>query len=255
MFGKRKSADALKNATPRQLLDALAAANAELMVEYVAEHRPDAVIAMWTRKQKKPVGFDELELRFVDSDGRKYYGFPKSMPIPIARYAKMRDFEMWMTVGMTPDEIGKIADALDKATEDFLRTKKGHSRIGALITELKMRREMVVHTELIFNYLAVQFIREDENVEAFDPSIQDEKVATFKRESSNGSHNFFFVQPEFRRWNELFNFTPHEWETYWNESMSRQRKLGILLDMINGSNQSSKSKSESPNETRISAPE
>ena len=223
---------ALKKATPRQLLDTLILQNPDLMVEYVAKNRRDDCIQMFLFREQKPIGFEQLELRFVDSQSHMYYGYPKDFSIPMPRYGKIRDFEMWMTVGVTPAEIEQILDAMDVAWVNSLKSKKNHHELGALIQELRMRSHMVVHTELLFNYLACQWIRDDESPDTFDPTIHDEKVATFKKESDNGRNHFFFVQPELKRWNELYNFTPIEWEHYWNESNLKRRHLQNLANYI-----------------------
>lgn len=252
MFGNKSVQNALKKATPKQLLDALVNANPDLMAQYMAENMREKVIEMWKHRQHKPVGFDQLELRYLDDSGRKYYGFPPGIGMPVNRFTKMRDFEMWMTVGVTPGEIKKIVDAMDVAWVNSLKTKKNHHLLGALITDLRMRSDMVIHTELVFQFLAVQWIREDENPEVFDMTIQDEKVATFKKESNNGNNYFFFVQPELSRWNELYNFTPIEWAHYWNESHQRQNRTKNLMEMIlKTESKTSESKPESNSEMKI----
>jgi len=107
---------------------------------------------------------------------------------------------------------------------------------------------MVIHTDLLYNFLAVQWVREDEHPELFDATIHDEKVRQFKNETATGNSYFFFRQPELKRLNELWNFTENEWTQYWNESQQRQQFMQMALKTI-------LSDIESKNETMISTPE
>lgn len=242
---KKHGDELLEHATPKQLLDAITKHNPSLLFEYITEHHREKVIELIMAEQRKPIGFDLLDYRFMDSTGRKYYGFPKDMPISIERFGKMRDFIMWMAVGVSPDEFEQIIQTADKAWIDTLKTKKNHQRVGLLLQELKLRMNMVIHTDLLYNLMAVQWIREDENPEKFDASIHDEKVAQFKKDNATGNTYFFFHQPELKRLNELWNFTPDEWLAYWNESEAKQKWLKTALRTV-------LSEIESTHETKIS---
>lgn len=228
MYGE----ELLHAATPRQLLNALIKQNPDLMVEYCIENQKEAMRKFFIREQHKPIGFDNLEFRFLDMAGKAYYGFPPDMPVPIERFGKMRDFLMWMTVGVSPEEFDMIYDAMDKSWIDTLKTKKNHQRIGLLLQELKLRKNMTIHTELLYNFLAVQWIREDENPEIFDSEIQDQKVRQFKIETREQNTYFFFHQPELKRLKELLEFTQAEWLAYWNESVEKQAFLRIAIKSI-----------------------
>jgi hypothetical protein len=212
--------------------DKLKSIPASELVDYAIEHHSQEIKKRLVDLQRKPIGFNELEFRFFDSNGRKYYGFPKNMPLPIERFGRMRDFMTWMTVGISPDEFEQLIDVADKSWVNTLKTNKNHQRVGLILQELKLRLNMVVHTDLVYNFLAVQWVREDENPQIFDSSIQDEKVEMFKHDAATGDAYFFFHQPELMKLNELWNFTPGEWEKYWQESKMKQTWLKTALKTI-----------------------
>lgn len=239
---------AISRATPRQLLNALEQQNPDLMIEHVLDKYKGRVNEMVVQHQRKPIGFEQLEFRFKDTNGISYYGFSKDMPLPIERFGKMRDFMQWMTTGVSPDEFEMIIDACDKAWVATLKTNKNHNRVGLLLSELRLRMKMVVHTDLLYNFMACQWIREDESPDKFDASIQDEKVSQFKKDTSTGNTYFFFHQPELRQLRRLWNFTPNEWVAYWQDSERKQAFLKESLRII-------LSEIELQNETKILTPD
>jgi hypothetical protein len=243
----------MKNKTTNQettndVIETLKSISQSKLIDYAIEHHESEIKKRLVNLQRKPIGFDELEFRFFDSEGRKYYGFPKNMPLPIERFGRMRDFMTWMTVGISPDEFEQLIDVADKSWVNTLKTNKNHQRVGLILQELKLRLQMVVHTDLVYNFLAVQWIREDENPQIFDANIQDAKVEMFKHDAATGDSYFFFHQPELRRLNELWNFTSDEWEKYWSESLRKQTWLKMALKNIS-------SAIESSNAQTISNPE
>lgn len=209
---------ALTKATPKQLLDELVKQNPALLSEYVAENMPDKVIEIVMKDQRKPLGFEHLEYRFMDSNGKKYYGFHKDYPLSTPRFGKMRDFMMWMVQGVNPEEFEGIINTINKSWVETLKSGKNHARVGLLVEELRMRMRMTLHEDLLYQFMACQWIREDESPEKFDESIQNEKVAQFKKDTESGNTYFFFRQPELKQLSVLWNLSPEEWEAYWAES-------------------------------------
>lgn len=209
---------ALTKATPKQLLDELVRQNPALLSEYVVNNCHDTVIEMVMKDQRKPLGFEHLQYRFMDSNGKKYYGFHKDYPLSTPRFGMMRDFMMWMVQGVSPEEFDGIIKVAEKSWVETLKSGKNHQRVGLLLEELRTRMRMTMHTDLLYQFMACQWIREDESPEKFDESIQNEKVAQFKKDTESGNTYFFFHQPELKQLSVLWNLSPEEWETYWKES-------------------------------------
>src|SRR3990172_2496470 len=151
---------------------------------------------LFERKQERvitSIPHSKLELCFTDSCGCKYYKFPEAMSLPIERFGKLQEFMMWMSAGLTSVELDSLLDEADKALMTGLTTGKNASKIGFVLTQIRERKNMVIHTELLYNFLAVQVIREDEQVEFFNNAIHLEKIEQFKSETKDGKTYDFFL--------------------------------------------------------------
>src|SRR3990167_5295698 len=144
-------------------------------------------MTMWNFRKKKvitSIPHSKLELCFTDSCGCKYYKFPEAMTLPVERFGKLQEFMMWMSAGLTSTELDTLLDEADKALMSGLTTGKNASKIGFVLTQIRERKTMVIHTDLLYNFLAVQVIREDEQAEHFNNAIHLDKIEQFKKETS-----------------------------------------------------------------------
>lgn len=174
----------------------------------------------------------KLELCFTDTDGKKYYKFPESMSLPIERFGKLQEYMMWMSAGLTSVELDNLLDEADKALMDGLLQKKNAAKIGFIITQIRERKNMIIHTELLYNFLAVQVIREDEKPEYFNNAIHLKKIEQFKEETKNGKTYDFFLKIGLKKLNDLFNMSEEEWNQCWEESLEAQRILKEIRNKI-----------------------
>ena len=183
-------------------------------------------------QESKPITHAELVKRFIGEDGKQYYGFNPDMALPLERIGQLRFYMQLLAKGLTAEEDEAIDNEIERVLTDGLKNNKGAAQIGALIMERKKRRSMIIHTELFYNYLACQLIREDESPEYFDKDIQLQKVAQFKEEvKKKGSYNFFQV-PEFTKLNGYLKLSESEWETYWQDSVLQQETLQEVLKVF-----------------------
>lgn len=180
----------------------------------------------------KRINHSDLEYRFHDKNGKVYFGFTDALPLPLERWGKARDFLSWMNIGLSPDEFIQLIDAAEKNWLSHLKTGKNAAKVGYIFEELKNRKNLVLHSELLYNFMAVQIIREDEDPQTFNNEIHLEKVEQFKKETEAGNSYFFFQVPELKKLRELWNFNQNEWEIYWQESKAQQTILKKILQTI-----------------------
>lgn len=188
-------------------------------------------LKIFAHEQSKPITHSQLEQIFVDRKGQIYYRFPESTALPIERLGKVNEFIAWMSAGMSGSEQELFLNEIDKALMDGLRNqdKRSAARIGSVVQQMRERRKMIIHTELLYNFLAVQWVREDEQPDVYNNEIQMQKVEQFKEEVAHSNSYFFFQQRELKRLNDLLNFTEEEWERYWQESQLKQKALKEAL--------------------------
>ena len=183
-----------------------------------------------------------LEERFTDSRGRRYYGFPSTVELPLERYARLREFLSWLSSGVSGDELKRLLDAADSALAAGIKTGKNAARIGLVLSELRDRADLVLHHELLVHFLAVQLIREDERAEIFDGALHREKVEDLLKESREGNPFFFSLRwPELKKLRETFEWSPEEWSRYWTDSQTTLRRLDRVLKIASPPNESSSS--------------
>lgn len=147
--------------------------------------------------KKNAVGFtkENLTFSFHDLDGNSYYSFPKDVALPVVRLGKLQEFYTWLSAGVTGEELEKMIDAADKALTNGLKDQKGVAKIGFILSELKDRKNMVLHPELYYNIIAAQTIRHDEKINEWNNEIQMQKVDAFKLMDKE-SDTFFLATHE-----------------------------------------------------------
>lgn len=137
---------------------------------------------------------DNMVFAFHDLDGNSYYSFPKDLSIPIIRIGKLQEFYTWLSAGITGQELSKLIDAADKALTNGLTENKGIAKIGFILSELKDRKNMVIHPELYYNIIAAQLIRDDEKVNEWNNDIHMQKVEAFKKMDADTDVFFLATQ-------------------------------------------------------------
>lgn len=193
-------------------------------------HREDFLKIL--ASERKPLTHSQLSYGFVDHYAKKYYRFTKEVTMSLERFGKMQEYMKWMSAGISGTEFKMFLDAIDKVLLDGLGKHPNVVSIGAIIAEMKKRSSMVIHTELLYNFVAVQVVREDESPERFDNDVQMDKVKTFKEMAEKEGVYFFFHREELKKVSRLYNMSEEEWTKYWQESLIRQAALPEGLKAI-----------------------
>lgn len=184
-------------------------------------------------KQGNKLDIKNLRYEFADLDGKSYYGFPKEVVLPIGRIAKLQEYVMWLQKGINSDEYDQMLEAADIALTDGLINKKGGSKIGFIISELKDRKNMVVHEELFYNFIAVQLVRSDESITEFNNDIQMQKVDAIRKLNQKDDSFFLTIQKYLAVLN-LSNITKEELMQLLDESITRVVATKKLLQSLSG---------------------
>lgn len=220
---------------------------AKSIKSFFAKHRRE-ILEIYSRELSEKISASNLEYRYTDLNGVAYFGFGRDMIIPVERLGKLYYYTELLFKGLSPAEDEAIDQKINENIEAGLINKKNNSsaKIGALLMERDKRRKMVLHHELLYNILAVQWVREDEEVGVFNNEIQMQKVDQFQREvKEKGSYPFFQV-PELTQLNSFLKMSSEEWERYWTESQIQVELLKEALKILSTSEEgSSKSKKTS----------
>lgn len=184
--------------------------------------------------QFKPVGFEQLELSFLDSNSKKFYKFTDKMALPLERWAHLNKYLALYERGLSGEALDELLDAMEQAIEDGITNpkKKSAAKIGAIIHQMRWRKGMIVPTELLYNILAVQLVREDENIEAFDNEMQMKKVEQLKIEVEKFGCGFFLPFKELKKLYDFSTMSGSEWEQFWNDCLLEEKAIKEAVKIL-----------------------
>lgn len=187
----------------------------------------------------KPASHQKLEYGFTDSNGMIYNKYPQDATIPLERWGKLNEYMMWMSAGLTSVELDKLLNVAEEAIAEGLKQDtRNIAKISTVINQIRERKNMVIHTELFYNYVAVQLIREDEKPDEFNNEIQLQKVEQFKKEVAAGNSYDFFFKLGLSKLNALMDMSSSEWEKFWQNSLWEQQLLNEAVKILQSKKES-----------------
>ena len=141
-------------------------------------------------RQTKPKGFDDLEYKFVDSDGRRYFVWKEILEMPLERKVKLDESQMELSRMMTGEEMLKFLDLQYKLIDECVNdpNKRGENLAALMMQnkEIRMRSELLFHREIFVSMIACITVREDEHADKFDAEIHSQKVEQFMKDTETG---------------------------------------------------------------------
>lgn len=188
----------------------------------------------------------DLDYAFTDLNGKRYYKIPiEVMTVPLERVGKSQDFTMYMAAGMTPENIKKFTRIAITEIENLVRGLPGSlPKATIALNEIEQACDIVIHTELLYQFIAVNYIREDEDPFEYSENIQVEKVEMFKRLNKE-KHAFFLNLPELKNVSKFLNSSPEELDDLWKDSQRKIRRQEQVLAALESMTSSGKNKKTS----------
>ncbi len=177
-----------------------------------------------------------MEKALVDLDGKVYYRFTGSTTImPLERMGKMQDFLTMMGVGLDASELEALIDvATNELALAFAGKKADVTKIGVVLNQIKERQSLILHDQLMWQFMAVQLVREDEPSARFIQKIHDEKVEALQQLYYHNDDYSFFHNPELRLLNDLLRFSPEDLATYLQTSVRERERLKKTISLLRG---------------------
>jgi hypothetical protein len=140
----------------------------------------------FNQQSRKP----DMEKIFVDSNGIQYYTFKDRFSIPIMRFQEMEKRVMLLQHSLSDRNIDLFCDAMEKALNKGKNTDI--ATIGHLVKELRSRKEILLNEDMMFDLVALWYIKEGEDTSKVDEVLHAEKIAQFKKDSVGGLYDFFY---------------------------------------------------------------
>lgn len=176
--------------------------------------------------------FSNMTMSYVDGNSKKYYTFTSAtLQPPLERTAKAMDLMVAMSKGLSGEETLMMVEACTNELALAFSGKKNNAfvNIGAILKAMTDRVNMPFHIDLMYEFVAVWSVREDELPHVFSQVIHEEKVKQFKIDNRGKNSFFFFQVPQLKQVNERLGCTEADWMALCNES---QRKIDGLNQWI-----------------------
>ena len=179
-----------------------------------------------------------MDKALVDLDGKVYYRFTGSSTIiPLERMGKMQDFLTMMSAGLDEKELTALIDVANGELAMALAGKKADVvKIGAVLNQIKERQQMILHDQLLWQFMAVQLVREDEPAAKFVQKIHDEKVEALQKLYWEKSDTNLFTMPELKMLSDMLKCSPGDWELLLVNSVRERSKLKRMISLLRGAN-------------------
>ena len=174
-------------------------------------------------RRRSSAKYPGLEYAF-SYGGHDFFQYGDRVELPIVRMGEIMRFQQLISAGITGENLRDLTGAMQAEIARLVTidTKKKEftdalARLNRLSSEIMFRQEAVVPTELLYNYLAAVYIREDENPASFVWDVHHQKVELFKKISEQ-DYIFFFQNSELKKSISWLNTTPESWQEYLRQS-------------------------------------
>lgn len=201
----------------------------------VYNHFKEDFIQRFIKEQNKAKEiYNELDYMFTDLNGKKWYKYMKDQALPIERIGELEKYVTLMSAKLTGEELTMLCDKGIDLVEKGLTNGNNSIKVGALLMEIKDRKEMIIPYQLLLNRIAIMYVREDENPKVFDQKLHLEKVDQLMDEAK-AQNGFFFQMPELKEETGLLNMSDKEWMHYTKMSTQQSEELLEAARIISSS--------------------
>lgn len=185
------------------------------------------ILKIYFSEQSIKVGFENMKVQFVDSEGRRYYSPEKELDLPHQRTKEIQRRLMRIKFGLNDDDLELFIKAMKAALNNG--KKPDVAMVGHLVNELEARSNIWMHPDMMFDMVAFKYIREDEDPAIIDKNIHSQKIEQFHKDSREGLYDFFYST----KLTEVLPFLKsfeNEFHELWRESIVKLEAIKIQMN-------------------------
>jgi len=181
-----------------------------------------------TYKPKKNQG---LKYAFT-CEGHRYYVYETLFEMPVERLGRAQDFVLQLQRMVSESELDKFLEAMESALFESTSGEKlkGLSKIGFLIGEMKERKKLLLHPEIMMELSGCMLIREDQDPGVWDAEFEQKKIETFRKNYKGKGLYDFFVLGGLNQFFPNFSSFEKDWEIYWEMAQARLKALNKTVE-------------------------
>ncbi len=163
--------------------------------------------------------------------GHRYFIYQNIFDIPIDRMGRIQDLVIQLQRMVSREELDifleNMEGALNKAVDGT--AVKNLAQIGFLVGEMRRRKDMLVHPEVMMELAGAVLIREDQNPGEWNNEFEQKKVEAF-REAYKGKELYdFFVLAGLSQFFPNIEHLEEDWTIFWEMASSRLEQTRELL--------------------------
>lgn len=176
-------------------------------------------------KRKAKLSKGKLQFAFKDGYGRKWYTFRDAEDMPLSRLAGQQTSLQYLASGLSGQ---MFKDAMETLTECLAKDDKVNA--GVIVHDLKELPKTVLNLDTMISIIAYNYVREDEDMNAVNTSIHQEKCNWIYEQVENGT--FFLSHPTLITMLNPFRLSGQHLKSNLAAFQAVQRKLKQRLDLI-----------------------
>ncbi len=179
----------------------------------------------------KPDKMRGLKFAFV-CEGHRFYVFDSLFEMPLERLGRAQDFVMQLQRMVSDQELTRFLDSMESALFESTNAEKlkSISRIGFLIGEMKERKKILIHPEIMMELASCMLVREDQDPADWNDEFEQKKVEMFRRNYKGKGLYDFFVLGGLNQFFPNFSSFEKDWETYWEMAQARLKVLNKTVE-------------------------
>lgn len=189
---------------------------------------------MWPfkKKTKTPKLHANLIFCFKDHEGKSYYKFPEQGGMSLERIGAINRYSIFISRGLTNTQLNEMLDLIEAHNFNIGKEPiKSAAKIAGLVHEIRLREKIILPVELLYNYLAAYYVREDEDPRFFNEQAQVEKVSAF-RVAANKLDSFFFAMPELKKLCDMLSISTNNWPNLVESLMQNQDRHEKAMEIL-----------------------
>jgi hypothetical protein len=164
-------------------------------------------------------------------EGHKFFVYNNLFDVPIERMGRVQDYIIQLNRVVSNDELANFIQNMEQAL--FNATSgdkvKDLAKIGFLIGELKSRKEMLLHPEIMMELAGALYIREDQDPAEWNDEFEHKKVEMFRKNYTSGQLYDFFVTAGLSQFFPNFESLEKDWMVLWEQSTARLQAMEEML--------------------------
>lgn len=164
-------------------------------------------------------------------EGHRFYVYNNVFDVPIERMGRVQDFIIQLNRVVSNEELATFIENMEKALYESTSGDKVKdlAKIGFFIGELKSRKEMLIHPEIMMELAGALYIREDQDPAEWNDEFEHKKVEMFRKNYTSGKLYDFFVQAGLTQFFPNFESLEKDWMILWEQSTARLKAMEEFL--------------------------